>query len=63
MLYLIAVTCFGVALVLGTLNLLGVTPGAAGVVSLALMVGLGLLAAKGLANFSHHHRRHANAHH
>ena len=35
MLYLIAVICFGMALVLGALNLLGVTPGAAGVVTLA----------------------------
>jgi hypothetical protein len=62
MLYLIAVTCFGVALVLGVLDLLGVTPGAAGAVSLALMVGLGVLTAKVLADFGHHHRRHANAH-
>lgn len=63
MLYLIAVICFGMALVLGALNLLGVTPGAAGAVTLALMIGLALLAAKALANFSHNHRRHANVHH
>jgi hypothetical protein len=63
MLYVVAVICFGMALVLGALNLLGVAPGAAGAVTLALVIGLGVLAAKALATFTHNHRRHAGAHH
>jgi hypothetical protein len=62
MLYYVALASFAVALVLGTLNFLGVTPGAAGAVSLALFTALGLLGAQVLVNYSHHHHR-PHAHH
>jgi uncharacterized membrane protein YtjA (UPF0391 family) len=62
MLYYVALASFAVALVLGALNFVGITPGAAGAVSLALFVTLALLGAQVLVNYSHHHQR-PHAHH
>jgi hypothetical protein len=60
MLYVLALACFGVALVLGTLELLGLTPGAAGTVTLTLAMGVVFLGARALVNYGRHHHRHAH---
>jgi hypothetical protein len=61
MLYYVALASFVAALVLGALNFVGVTPGAAGAVSLALLMAVVLLGAQSVLNFSQlHPRRHAH---
>lgn len=62
MLYFLALASFAVALVLGALNFVGITPGAAGAVSLALLTALVLLGAQMLLDYGHHHQ-HRHAHH
>ena len=57
MLYYVALASFAVALVLGALNFIGITPGAAGAVTLALATALVLLGAQVLLNHTHHHHR------
>jgi hypothetical protein len=61
MFYILALASFALALLLATLNLVGVAPGAGGTVGLVLLLAVALLAAGGLASYSHtHHRRHAH---
>lgn len=62
MLYILALASFAFALLLGTLDFVGVAPGAGGTVGLVLLLAIALLAAKGLINYSHTLHRH-HAHH
>lgn len=61
MLYVLALIALLGALVLGTVNLMGATPGAAGAVSLGLVLAVVLLCAQAVLNYTHHHhRRHSH---
>jgi hypothetical protein len=63
MLYILALASFALALLLGTLDFVGVAPGAGGTVGLVLLLAIVLLAAQGLLNYSHTYHRHHHAHH
>jgi len=61
MLYILALASFAAALLLGTLDFVGVAPGAGGTVGLVLLLALTLLGAQALVNYSHtYHRHHAH---
>jgi hypothetical protein len=61
--YVLAIVCLGVALLFGALDLLGITPGAAGIVTLSLLMAVILMGVQGLLNYSHNHHRRQVHHH